>query len=325
MEEVLLYTENIEKASAEVENLGGQVKIQIGHDLLITSVPRDVASQQDAFAHSSTQISSTASPTARHGAKIYKMYLEDQLGPEPEIQKWTAKTAPKSFPQPEPLPENGPSTPTMKGKIAVGLLLPSGPGSLAISDAEMDKAISKVFAGLQFWQNRAPSSAGLSFVFFYGRASITASNPSYCSDYASCHDVFATPVLAKFGYDSKTSLAEVLKTYTSATGAFIAFISKYRQARFAYAFFNGGPVYMQYSNDGWGPDKLDRLFAHVVGHVFNAPDEYSGCNCNTLYGKGDCTAKNTNCASCTGSQTDCIMDSYQLGLCSYTKKHIGWC
>ena len=60
-----------------------------------------------------------------------------------------------------------------------------------------------------------------------------------------------------------------------------------------------GPMYMQYSNDGWGPDQLDRVFAHETGHVFNAPDEYTTgkCNCYTNYGKGMCSAKNQNCVN----------------------------
>ena len=91
-----------------------------------------------------------------------------------------------------------------------------------------------------------------------------------------------------------------------------------------------GPMYMQYSNDGWGPDQLDRVFAHETGHVFNAPDEYTTGKCNyyTNYGKGMCSAKNQNCINYmyyNSSQNSCIMDTNEFTLCSYTKKHLGWC
>ena len=38
---------------------------------------------------------------------------------------------------------------------------------------------------------------------------------------------------------------------------------------------------MQYAIDGWGPNNIDRVFAHETCHIFNAPDEYaaSGCDC----------------------------------------------
>ena len=42
---------------------------------------------------------------------------------------------------------------------------------------------------------------------------------------------------------------------------------------------------MQYSNDGWGPDNLDKVFAHEIGHAFNARDEYTNCNCYQYYGE----------------------------------------
>ncbi len=93
-----------------------------------------------------------------------------------------------------------------------------------------------------------------------------------------------------------------------------SFQNNYRQYHFAYAYFEGGPLYMQYSNDGWGPDQFDKVFAHETGHVFNVPDEYYKCRCSINYGKGACTAKNDNCTrndldKCTDHQPACIMDN----------------
>ena len=58
-----------------------------------------------------------------------------------------------------------------------------------------------------------------------------------------------------------------MKDWSGGDGAYIGFFSKYNQKHFAYAYFGGGPLYMQYSNDGWGPDQIDRVFAHETGHV----------------------------------------------------------
>ncbi len=331
MKEMLLHTENIEMATAEIESLGGRVAIQLGNDLLIANMPADVASKQDAFAHASAQIPTTVSAATRSNAKAYKMYREDKLGPQPKVQQWTEKTAPKSFPQESPHPADSPYTSTMRGKIAVVVVVASGPGSLAVSNYEFDKVKSEVLVGLSSWTSKAPASAGLSFRMFSGKATITASDGAEGCSWAQCHDVFAIPALSYFGYSSKDQLAQWGKNAAGAVGSYLAFFSKYRQTHFAYAYFGGGPIYMQYSNDGWGSNQIDRVFAHETGHVFNAPDEYTGCNCDRDYGRGTCTAKNYNCAvsgstSCTYNQQSCIMDSNDLGhICAYTKKHIGWC
>ncbi len=59
MEEVLLHSSNIEMATDEIEAVSGGVSIQLDHDLLIANLPNSVvASQQNAFVHSSTRISS---------------------------------------------------------------------------------------------------------------------------------------------------------------------------------------------------------------------------------------------------------------------------
>ncbi len=330
MEEILLHTKDVAKATAEIEAIGGKVKIQLGHDLLMAILPADVATKQDAFLHASASIPSTAPEITHHNAKAYKMYREDKLGPQPKIQKWTEKTAPKAMSRPSPGPANSPYTYTLRGKIAIAVLVASGPGSLAVSNAEFNLIYSEVLGGLEFWENKAPADADLSFVVYRGKANIGASDGAVGCEEAECHDVFAIPTVKYFGFSSKDHVAQYIKDNSGSVGAYVAFFSKYRQSHFAYAYFYGGPIYMQYSNDGWGPNQIDRVFAHETGHVFNAPDEYTGCYCYTSYGEGTCTARNTNCVEngrgCTNSQQSCIMDSNDLGnICAYSRKHVGWC
>ncbi len=331
MDEVLLYTENVDEATAEIEAIGGRVSIQMGKDLLIANVPADVVSKQDAFLHASASLPSTPSKITRHNAKAYEMYREDKLGPQPEVQKWTEKTAPKSFQRESPLPTDSPYTMTLRGKISLILVVVSGPGSLAVSNEEFNQVNSEVIRGLQFWVDKAPADADLSFALFSSMVPISAANGPVGCSWAGCHNVFAVPAYKSLGYSSIEQLATAVKNAGGAVGGFVAFFSKYRQSHFAYAYFGGGPIYMQYSNDGWGPDQIDRVFAHETGHVFNAPDEYTKCNCYTNYGRGSCTAKNANCAQnygskCTSNQQACIMDSNDLShICANSKKHVGWC
>ena len=333
MEEMLLYADDVQTATAEVESVGGRVTIQLGHDLLIAQVPSDFTAKQDKFASASSHISHSASSETLSNVEAYWKYRGDKIKPHPKVQKWTEKTAPKAFP-----PQSPPLSPganaayslTLTGKIAVVLLVASGPGNLAVSSTEYTTIKSEVLAGFDFWTGKAPASAGLSFVLYDGKAIITASDSSSCSSYAACHNVFADPTLQYFGFSTgqsgKHTLAQDAKDYAGGNGAYIAFFSKYRQGHFAYAYFQGGPIYMQYSNDGWGPTQIDRVFAHETGHVFNAPDEYTKCQCSTNYGKGTCTAQNTNCVDCTSSQSACIMDSNDLhNICASSEKHVGWC
>ncbi len=323
----MLYTENTEKATAEIKAAGGRVKIQLGHDLLIADIPAHIATTQN-FAHSSTHIPNSVPQKTQSNAQVYRMYREDLLKPQPMVQKWTDKSAPKGFPREDPYPSDSPYALTMHGKIAVIVVVASGEGTLAMSDAEYNLVCREVINGLTAWTSHAPANADLSFVVYPGRAFITVADGLPACTGAGCHNVFANAALAYFGYNSKDDLAKDGKRWAGrdAAGAYIGYFSKYRQSHFAYAYFGGGPIYMQYSNDGWGPEQIDRVFAHESGHVFNAPDEYTGCNCQRGYGRGACTETNDNCVTCTQAQEACIMDSNDINnICAHTLMHVGWC
>ena len=64
------------------------------------------------------------------------------------------------------------------------------------------------------------------------------------------------------------------------------FVKGYPLDHFGYASIGGPRIVMDYANDGWGPDNIDRVFAHETGHIFQCPDEYasSGCNCGGSLG-----------------------------------------
>ena len=332
---MLLHTDNFEAATAEIESVGGRVTMLLGEDLLIANVPRDFIAKRNNFASASAHISESASPETLMYVKAYWMSREKKTKASPKIQQWTEKTAPAAFPREFPFPDeaNSPYRKTLTGNIAFAAIIVSGPGRLTISDFEKEKIISEVIAGLQFWTDAAPAMANLKFSIYNGLAKISAADSTYCLSASACHDVFVDPALQALSFQGgqagKDAVAQYIKDGSGADGAYIGFFSKYKQTHFAYAYFEGGPLYMQYSNDGWGPDQIDRVFAHETGHVFNAPDEYTNCQCGRDYGKGTCTAKNSNCVDstveCTGSQSNCIMDSNDFNLCSYTKKHLGWC
>lgn len=323
---MLFYTDDVTVATDEIESAGGHVGLQLGDDLLLAHVP--TTSIASTFKSASTHIPESASVETMTYVKAYWKYREAKSMDAPKIQKWTDKTAPQAFARETPYSGEGdsPYTPTMTGVISQCILISSGPGSLAFSYNEVCNVISEVITGLIFWLEQAEeNNVPLKFKVFYGVAPINAANPSSCPNAPVCHNVFAVPTINYFNFENNDQLAQYIKERGDADGAYLSFFSKYNQVHFAYAYFGGGPTYMQYSNDGWGPNQIDRVFAHETGHVFNSPDEYGGCNCRSEYGRGRCTDKNSNCISCTADQQDCIMGSNDLGLCEYTRRHIGWC
>ena len=81
--------------------------------------------------------------------------------------------------------------------------------------------------------------------------------------------------------------------------AYVAFFTKYPLAHFAYAL--KPKLVMQYDNDGWGPDNIDRVFTHETGHIFGCPDEYASSNCSMPTKFGCCREPNGNCQTCATS------------------------
>jgi hypothetical protein len=333
MEEMLLHSDNTAAATAEIESIGGRVTLLLGADLLVAKVPKDFIAQKKNFASASAYIATSASPETLTYVQAYWMAREKKTKPPPPIQRWSEKTAPIVLPQPQeyPFPEeaNSPYRKTLTGKIAVAAIIVSGPGDLAISDAEKIKIVSEVTAGLQFWTDVAPDSANLQFQLYDYFCPIDAKERKSCPSYSGCHNVFANPALEYLGYRTgragRNQLARSIKDESNADGAYLSYFSKYKQKHFAYA-YSKGPLYMQYNNDGWGSNQIDRVFAHETGHVFYARDEYGNCGCNDKeYGEGACTARNGNCDECSGILTSCVMKSNTLNVCSYTKKHLGWC
>ena len=77
-----------------------------------------------------------------------------------------------------------------------------------------------------------------------------------------------------------TGTASAPTSRTSAPGSgrggpYCGFFTKYPLGHFAYASIGGPRLVMDYNNDGWGPDNIDRVFAHETGHIFGCPDEYA--------------------------------------------------
>ena len=137
------------------------------------------------------------------------------------------------------------------------------------------------------------------------------------------------PAMSQLGFGTGmgavSSYVQKLRADLATTWAYCAFFTKYPVGHFAYASIGGPRLVMQYANDGWGPDNIDRVFTHETGHIFGAPDEYASSNCNCGGSWGFFQEPNTNCALCaSGGGVECIMRANTWAMCQWTPRHLGF-
>lgn len=221
-----------------------------------------------------------------------------------------------------------PGTPTsayLEGSVAVGLIIVEGPGNdLRFDGAERVKTVAEVQNGLSYFASTQPS-AGLSFTYDIRVVQVDVPPEPDVPDRES---LWREPALRQLGYDgSRASVGTYVEDLRQKFGtrwAFCAFITKYPLFWFAYASALGGPyLVMDYANDGWGVENIDRVFAHETGHVFCAPDEYGACGGGGAYGRWG--KPNDNCeATAPDGGVPCLMKGNSFSMCVYTPAHLGW-
>lgn len=217
----------------------------------------------------------------------------------------------------------------LTGRVAVGLVIVSGnQPHLQFSQADQTLVVAEVQNGLSFLANEAPRK-DVTFVHDIQLLTVDAPETTSGNDFDAYETPWRDAALAQMGYApgdaGATAYAEALRALHGTDWAYVAFFTKYTLAHFAYARLGGPRLVMHFDNDGWGPDQIDRVFAHETGHIFNAPDEYaqSGCNCGGAWGHfGE---PNRNCATCApGGGVKCIMQSNDWAMCEATKLHLGY-
>jgi Bacterial tandem repeat domain 1 len=217
----------------------------------------------------------------------------------------------------------------LTGKVAVGIVIVNGPtAALKFSAAERTKVVAEVQNGLG-WLGAQNAAGAVNWVYEIQNVTISTTPLTGTPTGGQMEDRFRDPAMAAIGYAAGmanvTKYANDLRTRFGSSWAYIAFFTKYPVGHFAYASIGGPRLVMDYANDGWGPDNIDRVYAHETGHIFGAPDEYasSGCNCGGswgYYGK-----PNSNCATCApGGGVKCLMKSNDWEMCSVTPYHLGF-
>ncbi|MBS9372109.1 FG-GAP repeat domain-containing protein [Rhodococcus sp. B50] len=220
--------------------------------------------------------------------------------------------------------EAGPTSSYLEGSVAVGIVIVQGPtAALSFSEAEVVKVVAEVQNGLG-WLATANPLAGISFSYDIQNVNVAVQADPSAADLEA---LWRDPAMGVLGYSADWSgvgaYVEDIRNRYGTRWTYCAFFTKYPLGHFAYA---GAPrVVMDYNNDGWGPDNIDRVFAHETGHIFGCPDEYadSGCTCGGAFGRYGLA--NGNCENCAGEGgVPCLMKGNTFAVCGFTPGHLGW-
>ncbi|HMB70547.1 MAG TPA: hypothetical protein VKU85_14625 [bacterium] len=226
------------------------------------------------------------------------------------------------------------------GRCIVNVILPEGPQS-PWNGSDVTTVESENLRALNWWSLK--SSRALSFVVINYGPVPTDEEPAQLS--SAQEGLYIEDCLANLGYAPVcpyTQVAELNTDTRDRNGGHWAYAQFILNADFfpngsflAYAYL-GGPVTVALrGNASLGPQYLDRVIAHEVGHIFQVADEYQGgCSCGGTYGYLD--EPNLNCVTCPPPTERCIMRSaseYSLSEmdnmeqaihpCEHTKKMAG--
>ena len=345
-QKALRFTQDETAAKLEVESLGGRIVHKFSPTAFVAELPETAdstgltasTSQPTQPLDEATQLAVTAwaattNKQARaEGAPAPNEGLSwDTSGFEPPLEYGTpAATARSEIAESEIAESTG--TPTSRylvGSVAVGLVLVSrNTGTEAMTQQERIKIVQEAQEGLDFLAGVEPQ-AQVSFAYDIRPITVDTAPGPYAGtsdQYERFERDWRDDALADMGYaagrNGYRQYANDLRATLRTDWAYVAFFTKYPLNHFAYAVVE--KVVMSYANDNWGPDLINRVFAHESCHIFGAADEYGSCACGGSY--GHLGGPNNNCVNCfpPGTQAACLMNANTLQLCRFSRRQIGW-
>jgi len=232
----------------------------------------------------------------------------------------------------------------MIGRVAVAVVLPESTGSQENwTTAEEQKVIDEITAATQWWTAREPR-ANLEFqVEFYTQVPVDVEPIALSSTYQD-ESQWIRQAMSRLGFWGTSSWQQVyafdndLRARLGADWAFTIFVvdssndpdNKFTDGYFAYAYLGGPYMVMTYGNNGYGPDHMDAVAAHEMGHIFWALDQYAaaGWPCDAISGYLGVENQNSDYGICRLHQPS-IMKSclppYAAGAVDpYARGQLGW-
>jgi len=202
------------------------------------------------------------------------------------------------------------------GKTVVNLVFPESEGPASIGDwapAEMVLIEAELVRALAWWHLK--TGGEVSFVVVNHGTAATSYEPGLLP--MSDEELYLADCMGSLGYDGVCAYAELDQFNEAAreeyrtAWAFTQVVIHSNQfvgsSALAYAYLGGPHTVALSGNGGLGTERLDRVIAHEVGHIYQALDEYMG-------GCGGCTERsgylderNVNCVACPLKTGKCVM------------------
>jgi len=219
------------------------------------------------------------------------------------------------------------------GRVAVGLIIVEGPAdrNLQFTAAEQTQVVAEVQNALSWLGSFETTRHAASVTWVYDIQKVTLDvTPDYPTTVIPepMEAPWRDPAMNQLGFEAGLSGVEdyldELRGRLSADSAYCAFFTKYPLYNFAYVSSNIPRLVTHYNNPPWGPEQIDRVFAHNTGHIFGAPDEHATSNCTCGGAWGPCQRPNGNCVTCApNGGVPCIMVRNDWQMCDYTPFHLG--
>ena len=212
------------------------------------------------------------------------------------------------------------------GSVAVGLVIVEGPTpNLQFTQAERTKVVAEVQEGLTWLAQQEPR-ANVTWSYDIHTVRVSVDPDSSLSGFEPLERLWRDPAMEQLGFSPDfqgvIDYVASIRTQLGTNWGYVGFFTKYPLRHFAYA--SKPRLVMQFANDGWGPDNIDRVFTHESGHIFGCPDEYSASACNCQSRFGFLQERNGNCRSCANPFIACIMEANTWAMCDFTRVHLGW-
>jgi hypothetical protein len=248
----------------------------------------------------------------------------------------------------DPVPGFDETSEYMIGRVAVGVVLPESDGSLEPStedwsDQERSLVIGEIAAALDWWALREPR-ANLTFVYDDAAGASVSTGYEPINHGLADQRLWIGEVMTRMGYmnswyyDQVRSYNNAMRDDLRTDWAFTVFVidssndadNRFADGYFAYAYRGGPFCVITYGNDGYGPENMDAVVAHEVGHVFWALDQYASARQSCTKQSGYLGAENQNseygdCASDVPSIMRGQVAPFQSeAVDTYARGQIGW-
>ena len=236
----------------------------------------------------------------------------------------------------------------LAGSVAVGVILVESNGTVDPSTEnwtadEKQLVFNEIVAGLNWWADLEPR-ANLSFVYddHFSNPLPTGVEPIARS--YSHQQYWIADAMNGLGYQA-TSYFAAVRNYNNALRqsyqtdwAFTIFVvdssadvdNRFSDGYFAYAYLGGPFMVMTSGNNGYGPNNMDAVAAHEMGHIFYALDQYHGSYQICTHRSGYLNIENQNsqhgtCASNVSSIMRGQTHPYTAkALDPYAAGQVGW-